>query len=141
MGVDYTGYLGLGRQIRISYTSFPYAEFNELEENGFLAETGFEFLMTSQEYKGTICACTFPLEMPVFACGKCTLFVGKLLHNQDLRDTTTLRVTATVEKINAADLSASERSKLDQVCESLVSKLGLDDEFGEYGISLLVRCW
>lgn len=129
MGVDYTGYLGLGRQTSICNNRFPfpYAKFNELEESGFLNDCGFEVLLTSQEYKGTICGCT--------------LFVGKLLHSQDLRDTRALPVTATVAKINAADFSDEEKSKLDRICESLKLKLELDDEFGEYGMSLLVRCW
>lgn len=115
--------------MRIHYTDFPYAKFNALEESNFEEKCGFQVLLTSQEYKGTICVCT--------------LFVGKLLYNQDLRDTTTLPVATTLEQIASANLSEEERKRLDEACEELKSKLALDedDSFGEYGLALLVRCW
>jgi hypothetical protein len=132
MTVDYDVYLGLGRQIKIvNYDKFPYTKFDELvpnDENDEKSLNGFKIILTSQEYKGTNCLCT--------------LFIGKILHKHDLRDTTVLPVKDTLSNITNADLTSKEKRMLNQACELLETKLDFDEEsFGPYGISLLVRCW
>jgi len=126
MPIDYTVYLGLGRQIPINYNMFPYREYNDLEEE-FQAMSKFQIIITSQEYKGHICGCT--------------IFVGKLLCGHDLRHTTTYRVVDTVERLQTGDFSDDEMSTLDDVCAAIKEKLGLDEDFGDYGVNMIVHCW
>ena len=136
MGVDYTLYLGIGKQMRIGHTTFLYARFRAMEEGVFEERyPQFELMLTSDS-KGTVC--------------DRRLFVGRVAFDRDARHTEPLPIEKAGEFIQSARVSDEELRNLEEACEFVRRELGFaevenafsdENVFGEYGVHILVRCW